>query len=90
MAAGFAVLGAAGPVNIIGKAILNIIAACLLAWFALRLRRNARDQYPPRTTPRNQPPACQRNKRVTGNTTTATTEIGTRGAPARSSTSRRW
>jgi hypothetical protein len=37
MAAGFAVLGAAGPVNIIGKAILNIIAASLLAWFALRL-----------------------------------------------------
>ena len=38
MAVGFAVLGAAGPVNIIGKAILNIIAVCLLAWFALRLR----------------------------------------------------
>jgi hypothetical protein len=38
MAAGFGVLGAAGPVNIIGKAILNIIAACLLARFALRLR----------------------------------------------------
>lgn len=37
MAAGFAVLGAAGLVNIIGKAILNIIAASLLAWFALRL-----------------------------------------------------
>jgi hypothetical protein len=41
MAAGFGVLGAAGPVNIIGKATLNIIAICLLAWFALRLRRHA-------------------------------------------------
>ncbi len=39
MAAGFGVLGAAEPVNIIGKAILDIIATCLLAWFALRLRR---------------------------------------------------
>lgn len=56
MAVGFAVLGAAGPVNIIGKAILNIIAACLLAWFALRLRRNARDQYPPAPPPATSPP----------------------------------
>jgi len=39
MAVGFGVLGAAGPANIIGKAILNIIAACLLAWFARQLRR---------------------------------------------------
>jgi hypothetical protein len=52
MAAGFGVLGAAGPVNIIGKAVLNIIAACLLAWFALRLRRrHAHDQHPPAPPP---------------------------------------
>jgi hypothetical protein len=44
MAVGFAVLGAAGPVNIIGKAILNIIAASLLAWFALRLRHGGGQQ----------------------------------------------
>ncbi|MGB6581729.1 MAG: hypothetical protein WBF34_27825, partial [Streptosporangiaceae bacterium] len=50
MAAGFGVLGAAGPVNIIGKAVLNIIAACLLAWFALRLRRR-HDQHPPAPPP---------------------------------------
>jgi len=47
MAAGFGVTGLAGPVNIIGKAILNVIAVCLLAWFARRLhRREARTQYP--------------------------------------------
>jgi hypothetical protein len=56
MAAGFGVLGAAGPVNIIGKATLNIIAACLLAWFALRLRRNDRDQYLPSPPPATSPP----------------------------------
>lgn len=40
MAAGFGVTGLAGPVNIIGKAILNVIAVCLLAWFARRLHRH--------------------------------------------------
>jgi hypothetical protein len=45
MAAGFGV-GLHGPVDIIGKAILNVIAVCLLAWFALRLqRRHAPDQH---------------------------------------------
>ena len=52
MAAGFGVLGAAGPVNIIGKATLNIIAACLLAWFALRLRHAT----PAASTPPSPPP----------------------------------
>jgi hypothetical protein len=59
MAAGFGVLGAAGPVNIIGKAVLNIIAACLLAWFAVLLRRrNATPRprsVPSSTTARRQP-----------------------------------
>jgi len=40
MAAGFGVTGLAGPVKIIGKAILNVLAACLLAWFAVRLHRH--------------------------------------------------
>jgi hypothetical protein len=57
MAAGFGVLGAAGPVNIIGKAILNIIAAGLLAWFALRLRHaTPRGQCPPHHRPQPAPP----------------------------------
>ncbi len=48
MAAGFGVTGLTGPVNIVGKAILNVIAVGLLAWFALRLRRrDAHAQYPP-------------------------------------------
>jgi hypothetical protein len=56
MAVGFAVLGAAGPVNIIGKAILNIIAAGLLAWFALRLRHaTPRGQCPPAPSPTTSP-----------------------------------
>jgi hypothetical protein len=71
MAVGFAVLGAAGPVNIIGKAILNVIAASLLAWFALRLRHGGGQR--PLTTAHNQPgPAGQRNKRITGDRTTGT------------------
>jgi len=43
MAAGFGVTGLTGAVNIIGKAVLNVLAACLLAWAAWRLPR------PPRT-----------------------------------------
>jgi hypothetical protein len=71
MAVGFAVLGAAGPVNIIGKAILNVIAASLLAWFALRLRHSGGQR--PLTAAHNQPgPAGQRNKRITGDRTTGT------------------
>ncbi len=57
MAAGFAVLGAAGPVNIIGKAILNIVAAGLLARFALRLRHaTPRGQCLPHHRPQPAPP----------------------------------
>jgi len=57
MAVGFAVLGAAGPVNIVGKAILNIVAAGLLAWFALRLRHAApRGQSLPHDRPQPAPP----------------------------------
>jgi hypothetical protein len=40
MAAGFGVAGLDGPVNVAGKAILNIAAVYLLARFALRLRRD--------------------------------------------------
>lgn len=32
------------PVNVIGKAVLNVTAACLLARFALFLRRHPRPQ----------------------------------------------
>jgi len=39
MAAGFGVTGLDGLVNIVGKAILNVLAVGLLAWFWLRLRR---------------------------------------------------
>jgi hypothetical protein len=57
MAVGFAVLGAAGPVNIVGKAILNIVAAGLLAWFALRLRHaTPRGQCLPAPPPQPAPP----------------------------------
>jgi hypothetical protein len=38
MAVGFGVTGLTGPVNVIGKAVLNVAAMCLLAWFAWRLR----------------------------------------------------
>ncbi len=38
MTAGFGVTGLTGPVDVIGKAILNVMAVCLLAWLALRLR----------------------------------------------------
>jgi hypothetical protein len=56
MAAGFAVLGAAGPVNITGKAILNIIAVSLLARFALRLRHTTPTaQHPPSPPPTTSP-----------------------------------
>jgi len=54
MAAGFGVTGLDGPVNIIGKAILNVLALCLLAWFALRLRRGHD------TTPSARPPLSHR------------------------------
>jgi hypothetical protein len=54
MAAGFGVTGLDGLVNIIGKAILDVLAVCLLAWFSLRLRRrhdtpSARLPLSPRT-----------------------------------------
>jgi hypothetical protein len=45
MAVGFGVTGLDGLVNIIGKAILNVLAVCLLAWFARRLRRRHRTRF---------------------------------------------
>jgi hypothetical protein len=57
MATGFGVTGLDGLVNIIGKAILNLIAVCLLAWFWLRLRR----RHDPARRPR---PARQSHDRA--------------------------
>jgi hypothetical protein len=52
MAAGFGVAGLDGPVNIIGKAILNIVAVCVLARFALRLYRDLMPAQPRPATAR--------------------------------------
>lgn len=59
MAAGFGVTGLDGLVNIIGKAILNAIAVCLLAWFWLRLRRR-------HDTPVARPPVAPHGSAVGG------------------------
>ncbi|HTZ23135.1 MAG TPA: hypothetical protein VMC83_03995 [Streptosporangiaceae bacterium] len=49
MAAGFGVTGLTGPVNIIGKAILNVLAGCLLAWAAWRLQSRSAPLQPAAT-----------------------------------------
>jgi hypothetical protein len=58
MAAGFGVAGLDGPVNIIGKAILDLVTVWLLARFALRLHRDqARAQPRPAVSAGPQAPA---------------------------------